>query len=373
MVKQRILILSAASILLAGCFDSTVPGDYYPGLDDNSTPPNPSTYAVSGDVSGTLGNVTVNKIGGLTATQISLGLGSISKATDLNQASTIVARDSNGNFAANVVTAAQFNGTLNGPATTASSADWAAGRFGPDITSFGSISFSGGSVFRVTATGNMTQAGLPTGLASGTTARLIFTGASATVQHAAATATLPGLLLRGGGTFRTANGANDSLTLVFISGTPQGNWIEIDRHMTPSEVISHGTLGQAIPDGIEQTVVFDTEVRDTRNEFSASTFIPSSSGTTYQFNAQVTSAPITWTAGDFCRVRIFVSGTPVYSAVQYPPDSQTQPCSVPLSGMLRLGLGQTVNVTLTIVHAGGSSIAADGTSTFFNLHRVDQP
>jgi hypothetical protein len=44
-----------------------------------------------------------------------------------------------------------------------------------------------------------------------------------------------------------------------------------------------------------------------------------------------------------------------------------------LSGLLRLGLGQTVNVTVTIARAGGSTLAADGTANFFTLNRVDQP
>jgi hypothetical protein len=363
-----------ASGLVVGCFDSTVPPDYYPGLDDNSPPPDPSTYAVNGDVSGTLGNVTVNAIGGLTAAQIAQGLGTISTATDLNQASTLVARDSSGSFAANVVTAAQFVGNLNGSSISSLSAEWAAGRLGADITSVGSaLNLNGGSVFRVTATGNLTQSSMPTSLAAGTTVRLIFAGPAVTVVHAAATASFPGLLLRGGGTFRTAANGNESLTLVFVSGLPQGNWIEVDRHMLPSEVIARGTLGQAIPDNTEQTVFFDSEDRDSRNEFSASTFIPSSAGTTYHFSTQVTTDPLVWSAGDFCRVRVIVAGTPVYTAVQFPADGQTQRCSVPLSGLLRLGLGQTVNVTVTIARAGGSTLAADGTANFFTLNRIDQP
>lgn len=372
----RMTVPFFASALVVGCFDSTVPPDYYPGLNDNSPPPDPSTYALNGDVSGTLGNATVNSIGGLTAAQIAQGLGTVSTATDLNQASTLVARDSSGNFAANVITATQFIGNLNGSAIASLSAEWAAGRLGADITSLGSpLNLNGGSVFRVTAAGNLTQALMPSSLASGTTVRLLFTGPSVTVVHAAATPSSPGLLLRGGGTFRTAANGNDSLTLVFVSGLPQGNWIEVDRHMLPSEVIARGTLGQVIPDSIEQNVIFDSEERDTRNEFSTSlsTFIPSSAGTTYQFSTQVTTDPLVWSAGDFCRVRIIVQGLPVYTAEQFPANGQTQRCSVPLSGLLRLGLGQTVNVTVTIARAGGSTLAADGTANFFTLNRVDQP
>lgn len=357
--------------MLAGCFDSTVPGDYYPGLDDNSTPPDPATYAVSGDVSGTLGDVTVNEIGGLTAAQISQGLSSIATATDSNQPSTLVARDSAGSFAANIITATQFIGSLNGAATSASSADWAQGRLGPDITSFGGMSLNGGSVFRVTATGSLTAASFPTGMASGTTVTLIFTGSPATIVHSASTPTAPGLLLRSGGNFRTANNGNDSITFVFVSGSPQGNWIEINRQAVPSEVITRNTLGQAVPDNSETTVNFDAEDRDARNEFAANTFVPSSTQTTYRFAGQITSDPYTWTAGDFCRVRVFVGGTPMYSAVQYPPDSQTQPCTVPITGMLRLGVGASVSVAVTIAHAGGTTLAADGTSTYFTINRVD--
>ena len=370
---RHLLPLTLTSGLLAGCFDSTVPGDYYPGLSDNSPPPDPSTYAVAGDVSGTLGAVTVNKIGGLNAAQISQGLGSIATATDANSPSTIVSRDSAGSFLANVITATNFNGTLNGTSTSSGSSAYAEGRQGADISSFGTLGFGGGQIFRVTAAGTMNQSGFPPGMPSGTTVTLLFTGGPVTVVHAVSTPTLPGLLLRGAGNFRTANLGTDSLTLVFVSGAPQGNWIEIDRHVAPSEVIARSTLGQAIPDGLEQTLNFDFEERDTRNEFGAGTFIPTSTQTTYQFNAQFTTDAFTWGVGDYCQVRIYNGASLRFSSIQHPTPGQNSSCSVPISGIIRLGVGASITATATVAHAGGTTIAADGTLTYLTLNRIDQP
>jgi trimeric autotransporter adhesin len=65
--------------------------------------------AFGGDVTGTQGSTSVQTVGGQTAANIAQSVQTVSGATSLNTPSTLVRRDSIGNFAANIVDMAQLN------------------------------------------------------------------------------------------------------------------------------------------------------------------------------------------------------------------------------------------------------------------------
>jgi hypothetical protein len=72
------------------------------------------TGQLSGDVIGSQGVTIVNEVGGQSASNVATGTAAANAATNLNTVSTIVKRDSAGNFSAGTITA-----TLNGNASTA--------------------------------------------------------------------------------------------------------------------------------------------------------------------------------------------------------------------------------------------------------------
>lgn len=80
--------------------------------------------AAGGDLSATYPNPTVAKVGGVVAATIATGVGAANAATDANTASTIVKRDTNGDFSARHITASLFNGPATGaPPTGAAGGD----------------------------------------------------------------------------------------------------------------------------------------------------------------------------------------------------------------------------------------------------------
>jgi hypothetical protein len=88
-----------------------------------------STGLLSGDVTGTQSSTVVASVGGLSSTNIALGVNLANNATNLNINETIVKRDSTGNFTANVITA-----SLNGNASTANTANNFSGSLLGDVT-----------------------------------------------------------------------------------------------------------------------------------------------------------------------------------------------------------------------------------------------
>jgi hypothetical protein len=82
-----------------------------------------------GDVTGTQSSTVVSLVGGLSSTNIALGVNLANAATNINTNSTIVKRDSSGNFVANVITA-----TLNGNASSANTANNFSGSLLGDVT-----------------------------------------------------------------------------------------------------------------------------------------------------------------------------------------------------------------------------------------------
>ncbi|MBI2809589.1 MAG: hypothetical protein HYX67_01980 [Candidatus Melainabacteria bacterium] len=114
------------------------------------------TGALSGDVTGTQGVTVVAKVGGLTAAQVASGVNLANAATAASQASTIVLRDSAGNFSAATITAA-----LNGNAATATSANFA---------SAASYATSADSAATATSANYATSAGFATNAGSAATA-----------------------------------------------------------------------------------------------------------------------------------------------------------------------------------------------------------
>lgn len=86
------------------------------------------TGSFAGDVTGTQGATVVASVGGQTETDISTAVGDVLTATSANNASTIVKRDSSGNFTAGTITAA-----LTGNASTATSAGTVTGSVGGSV------------------------------------------------------------------------------------------------------------------------------------------------------------------------------------------------------------------------------------------------
>jgi hypothetical protein len=99
-----------------------------------------------GDVTGTQGATVVSSIGGATASNVASGATAANGATNLNSASTIVKRDSSGNFSAGTITATlngnitgsagSFSGSLSGDVTgtqTATVVDTVGGSLASDI------------------------------------------------------------------------------------------------------------------------------------------------------------------------------------------------------------------------------------------------
>lgn len=77
------------------------------------------TGNLAGDVTGPQGTTVVATVGGSTAANVHAAELAANAATSVNTASTIVKRDSAGNFTAGAITATTFNGTLNGTAASA--------------------------------------------------------------------------------------------------------------------------------------------------------------------------------------------------------------------------------------------------------------
>jgi trimeric autotransporter adhesin len=83
------------------------------------------TGALGGDVTGTQGATTVSFVGGQSAVSVAASTVAAQAATSLNTASTIVKRDSSGNFSAGTITAnlsGDVTGNLTGNASTATNA-----------------------------------------------------------------------------------------------------------------------------------------------------------------------------------------------------------------------------------------------------------
>ncbi|MGP8202034.1 MAG: tail fiber domain-containing protein [Limisphaerales bacterium] len=106
----------------------------------NATTANNFSGALSGDVTGTQGATVVANVGGQSAANVGSGANAANSATSANTASTIVERDSNGNFSAGNITLAN---NLYLPATTASSGIIYFGG-SPYLHTFGSFNFFGG-------------------------------------------------------------------------------------------------------------------------------------------------------------------------------------------------------------------------------------
>jgi hypothetical protein len=87
------------------------------------------TGSLVGDVTGTQGATVVSTVGGQTAANVAAGVVLANSATNTNVGSTIVRRDSNGDFAARTITA-----TLAGNASTATTATNFTGSLVGDVT-----------------------------------------------------------------------------------------------------------------------------------------------------------------------------------------------------------------------------------------------
>ena len=85
--------------------------------------------ALSGDVSGFQNSTQVDTVGGKTSSEIAVSVNDTQAATNLNASSTIVKRDTSGNFVANIITA-----DLSGNATTATSSTSFTGSLSGDVT-----------------------------------------------------------------------------------------------------------------------------------------------------------------------------------------------------------------------------------------------
>jgi len=90
------------------------------------------TGSLSGDVTGTQSATVVSQVGGKTASDVAAATGTVDAATNLDTPSTLVKRDSSGNFSATTITAnvtgnvsgssASFTGSLSGDVTGTQSA-----------------------------------------------------------------------------------------------------------------------------------------------------------------------------------------------------------------------------------------------------------
>lgn len=132
---NTIVLRDSSGNFVAGTISANLIGDVTGNLSGNATT---ATNAVSsinftgpliGDVSGTQGATVVNTVGGQTASAIASATVLANAATSNNTASTIVRRDSSGNFTAGVITASlvgnvagNVTGNLSGNATTATTA-----------------------------------------------------------------------------------------------------------------------------------------------------------------------------------------------------------------------------------------------------------
>jgi len=106
----------------------------------SATTANAFSGSLSGDVTGTQGATVVASVGGQSAANVSIGANAANSATSANTTSTIVERDSSGNFSAGNITLAN---NLYLPATSASSGILYFGG-SPYIHTFGSFNFFGG-------------------------------------------------------------------------------------------------------------------------------------------------------------------------------------------------------------------------------------
>ena len=95
------------------------------------------TGAAGGDLGGNFPNPNVASVGGVTAANIAAGVNLANAATNANTASTIIKRDSSGNFTAGTITAnllGNVTGNLTGNASTATSAGAFTGSLAGDVT-----------------------------------------------------------------------------------------------------------------------------------------------------------------------------------------------------------------------------------------------
>lgn len=136
----------------------TISPSQVPTLNQNTTGSAASfTGTLVGDVTGTQGATVVSLVGGSTAANVHSAELKANAATSANTVSTIVERDSSGNFSAGTITASltgNADTVTNGVYTTGSYSDpaWITGLGGSKVT--GNISGSSGNVTGTVAIGN---------------------------------------------------------------------------------------------------------------------------------------------------------------------------------------------------------------------------
>lgn len=366
-ILRLLLAATFSAFLLTGCFDTTVDGDYSPGVSDNSAPAGVSSYSVGGDVSGTIGNITVDKVGALTAAQISNAVTPLSNATHLATPSTLVQRDASGNFAGATITATTFQGDLTGTANSAlNSAGYALGRLATSsitLLAFPTTppTLNGGNVFNVVSAGvdltGDTFPNLPAGASNGGLVTFIFPGTQVRIVPG------PKLRLRNqqttpvARTYRTVPTANEVFQFVRVTSSPL-LWVEVSRSVTVSHVEAVRTVAADFLDSgtDQQDLVFDTKVQDfLGSEFTAATGVfRASQGGDYRMTARVGTNSVDWTEGDTCTMELLVNGVVKVEETTTMPTvgaAPGLPCRVAVDSTQPLNPDDQMKVRLTITRA----------------------
>ncbi len=173
---STIIMRDASGNFTASTITAAITGNVTGNLIGNASTATSATNAnnflnaLVGDVTGTQTATVVSLVGGQTAANVAAATTSTLAASSSNAPSTIVSRDSSGNFTAGTITATTFVGALSGNATTATSATSA-------TTATTSTSFTGSLTGDVTGT----QSATVVGLVGGQTASAVATATLATL------------------------------------------------------------------------------------------------------------------------------------------------------------------------------------------------
>ncbi len=147
--------LNGSTIATTG--NITAGGTFIGTLNGNASTATSFTGALAGDVTGTQAATVVSAVGGQSAANVASGVVRANTATAVATNNTLVARDINGDFSADLITATQgFVGSLAGNATTVTTIP----NLGGEVTNTGNnVTLSNAAVIGKTLTGYTTGTG----------------------------------------------------------------------------------------------------------------------------------------------------------------------------------------------------------------------